>query len=197
MTTVEAVLRRNGYAVSENTVAEQLEALLLSAAARPATGVELSEADERFLDSHSGVRPASAEQLERLQARSVARVIAEAGRSLTRAEVADHLGVDASRVSHQVAQGRLYAYSVGSRPAFPDWQFLSDGEGGPGALPHLSQVVAAFPAGSHPVTVRTFMTTVDDELTVAGDPVSRRRWLMSGGAPSAVVDLARTLGEQV
>lgn len=195
MTTIEAVLRRNGIDIPETVIAEQLDALLQSG--EPRSGVDLSAADERFLAAHSGVQEATPEQLRALRARSVAWVAAEAGRTFTRRQVAELLGVDASRVSHQVAQGRLFAYPAGNRPAFPDWQFRSADESGPGGLPHLAAVIAAFPTGSHPVTVRSFMTTADDDLIVGGRPVSPREWLVSGGDPSTVVDLARTLGEQV
>jgi len=195
MTTVEAVLRRNGIDIPEPIIAEQLDALLRTG--EPRRGVDLSAADEQFLATYSGVQEATPEQLRTLRARSVAQVAAEAGRALTRGQVADLLGVDASRVSHQVAQGRLFVYSVGNRPAFPDWQFQCADESGSGGLPHLAEVIAAFPTGSHPVTVRSFMTTPDDDLAVGGRPLSPREWLLSGGAPAVVVELARTLGEQV
>ncbi|HEY5880536.1 MAG TPA: hypothetical protein VIU11_16620 [Nakamurella sp.] len=195
MVTVEAVLRRNGIDIPETVIAEQLDALLRSG--EPRRGVELSAADERFLATYSGVEEATPEQLRALRARSVAQVAAEAGRALTRGQVAELLGVDASRVSHQVAQGRLFVYSVGNRPAFPDWQFHRADESGSGGLPHLAEVIAAFPTGAHPVTVRSFMTIPDDDLTVGGRAQSPRDWLLSGGAPAAVVELARTLAEQV
>lgn len=195
MTTVAEVLRRSGFDLSETEVADYL-AVLLSPAA---TSVDLSAADEHYLTAHAGVLPASPEQLIKLQVRSAARAALEAGHSLTRTQVAERLGVDASRVSHQVTQGKLYAYSVAHRPLFPDWQFLTDDEkiGERPVLPHLGELLAALPQGSHPMTIRTFMEMPDGELTIKGEPTSPRQWLLSGGEPSTVVDLAGTLGEQV
>ena len=56
---------------------------------------------------------------------------------------------------------------------------------------------AALPSGSHPVAVRTFMTTPSEELSVHGEALSPRDWLVGGGDPKDVAGLAATLGEQV
>ena len=205
MSLVEDVLRRHGYAVSEATVAGHLDALL----SEPRSGgaaIDMSSADMAFIAEYSGVQAASVADLAALDARSASRVAGEAGRTLSRADVASLLGVDPSRVSHQATAGRLYSYSGNNgRPVFPDWQFTGTGDPARSsevavvavALPHLGDVVAAMPPGSHPVAVRTFMTTPSDDLSVRGEALSPRDWLLGGGDPKEVEGLAATLGEQV
>lgn len=117
----------------------------------------------------------------------------EAAESLSRAQAAELLDVDESRISHRVRDGGLYSYPGASgRRRYPTWQF-ANGE----ALPHLADVLAGVPHGTHPVTLRTFMTTPDDALLLHERPVSPVEWLAAGGPPGPVVALAATLGEQV
>lgn len=196
-TVVEEVLRRHGFAVSEDAVAARLDALLSNP--RGGTEIDMSASDVAYLAEYSGVEPASAAELVDLDLRSAGRAIVEAGRSITRQEMAALLDVDPSRVSHQVTAGMLFAYPGGNgRPAFPDWQLITTGPSTKAAvLPHLSAVLAAVPAGTHPVALRAFMTTAGSDLLLEGVPLSPREWLSSGGDPAEVINLAATLGEQV
>lgn len=205
MTAVEDVLRRHGYSMSEQILATHLDALL-SASEQHSVGIDMSAADAAYLARYSGVDDSSDADLAALDARSAARATAEASRGLSRNEVAALLAIDPSRVSHQIAAGRLYSYPGSQgRPVFPDWQFIpvTDEQDAShpapkiSVLPHLAAVIAAFPAGSHPVAVRTFITTSSPELSVHGSALSPRDWLGGGGDPAAVVALAVTLGEQV
>ena len=195
MTAVEDVLRRHGIQMDEATFAEHLDTLLTT----PASGVDLSAADRVFLQEWAGVDAATDGELAALDSRSASRAAAEVARTLSRDEVARLLGVSASRVSHLLAAGRLWSYRAAQRPVFPDWQFIdpaaATGEGR--TLPGLPEVLVALPAGSHPLTVRTFMLTSDDELTLADRELSPRDWLLSDGDPGRVAELARTMGEQV
>jgi hypothetical protein len=205
MSLLESVLRRHGYVLSEASFADHLDALL-SSQLSDRTVIDISTGDAAFLAEYSGVQPASEDDLARLDARSVSRAAAEAARTMGRGDVARMLGVDPSRISHQVAAGRLYSYSGGSgRPVFPDWQFTTirpaaaqqDAAPTVAVIPHLATVVAAFPAGSHPIAVRTFMTTPNQDLQLQGSALSPRDWLVDGGDPTVVAGLAATLGEQV
>ena len=202
MTTVVAVLRRHGYAMSEQTLAAHLDALL-SAPQQDNVGIDMSATDAAYLAQYSGVQDASDADLAALDARSAGRAAAEAGRGLSRNDAAALLDVDPSRVSHQITSGRLYSYPGShGRPVFPDWQFTTrtgapDSSAKVVVLPHLGAVIAAIPAGSHPVAVRTFMTTPNKDLAVQGTALSPREWLRGGGDPADVVGLAVTLGEQV
>jgi len=191
MTTVADVLRGLGYTATEEEVALSLQEMLLPA--QDSAGVDLTEADDAFLQRFSGVQAATPESLAALDARSAARAAAERAGALSRTAVAELLGVDVTRVSHQTAAGDLYSYKLGrGRPAYPDWQFS-----GQNGLPHLREVLAALPAGTHPVTVRAFMTNWDSSLRREGVFVSPRVWLLGGGDVTAVVELAGTLGEQM
>ena len=75
--------------------------------------------------------------------------------TLTVDQVAELLGVSASRVRHRIGDGSLYclpdrAGGV-SRAALPTWQF----EGGD-AIPHLPEVLCVLPGDFTPVEVRDF-----------------------------------------
>ena len=59
-------------------------------------------------------------------------------------------------------------------------------------LPGL-EVIAEAAAGVHPLTLAGFMTRSDVDLEVDGEPVSPIEWLVAGGDPAAVADLAAGL----
>jgi len=188
-TTVRSVLRERGFELSERDVARALGELLPRV---PAGNVAVPGDEAAFLATHSGVTPASEAQLLELDARSVARAAAEAAQSLSRGQIAHRLGLDPSRISHMTSDGALFAYRGGpGRLLYPDWQLH-----GRSLLPHLKLVLRSVPVGSHPVAVRRFMTTPDDDLTLSGQPQSPRDWLVGGGDPASVAALAGTLGEQ-
>lgn len=190
MTTVAQVLAEHAIASSEEQVAAELRVLLGPPPTGP--GLALSAAEDAFVAAHSGIPAASAGQLEALDARSSARAIAEASAALNRAQAAELLGIDETRLSHRVREGSIYTYpGAGGRRRYPDWQF-HDGE----ALAHLAEVLAALPEHAHPVTVRSFMTTPHESLHVHGAAASPAEWLVAGGSPEPVCALARTLGEQ-
>ena len=184
------VLHQYGYDTTEDAVVSNLAALLTPLVN---AAVDLSAGDQEYLARFSGVRAVAHGDLAALDVRTAARATAEAVAALSRSQVAALLGVDVTRVSHQTTAGDLFSYRGGrSRPVYPDWQFT-----GGAVLPHLRDVLAVLPAGSHPVPVRAFMTSPDDALTLGGRPVSPRDWLVGGGDPGPVIGLAATLGEQV
>lgn len=191
MTSVNDVLREHDLMIGESRLVAELRALLEK---QRTTGTHTLTSDEEgFLVRHGGVPAASKRKLERLDARSAARAVLEAAESLSRGQVAELLGIDESRVSHRLRQGSLYSYPGASgRPRYPSWQFPRGK-----ALPHLAEVLSRVPAGTHPVTVRSFMTTPDDELRLDGASVSPVDWLAAGGSAEPVAELIATLGEQV
>lgn len=109
--------------------------------------------------------------------------------SLPVGEVAHRLGIDTSRVRHRLAAKQLIGIRRADGWRLPAWQFGADGR----PLPGLEQVVRALPADVHPVSVARFFATPVPELRVGRGAVSPRDWLAGGGAPSAVVALARDL----
>lgn len=194
---VMGVLRGHGYAVTEADIADRLEVLLTPAGS--AAGGSLSEGETNYLAAHAGVQSATAAERETLQTRSAARAAGEAAATLNRRQLADRLGMDPTGISRQTGALDLYSYRSGAgRPVYPDWQLIDyETRGKDSVLPHLGQVIRALPAGAHPITVRTFMTTPTPDLQIDGRDASPRDWLIGGGDPSAVTGMAATLGEQV
>lgn len=191
MTSVVSVLAGLGYDLVEDELADVVASLLDERAASP--GVELTATEQEFLNQHGGVPRVSARVLADLDLRTAARATSEAARSLTRAEVAARLHRSGPAISHMAARRAIWSYPAHSgRPVYPDWQFERDH-----VVPHLPHVVAAVPVGTHPITMRTFMTRPDPDLQVYGKPVSPREWLLGGGDPSPVVAAAATLDETV
>jgi hypothetical protein len=191
MASVQEVLREHDLTVGESLLAAELRALLETQ--RAAGTHTLTSDEEGLLAEHGGVAAGAKRKLERLDARSAARAVLEAAESLSRAQVAQLLGVDESRVSHRLREGSLYGYpGASARRRYPSWQFR-----GNEALPHLAALLSQVPTGTHPVTLRSFMTTRDETLLVDGAAVSPVEWLAAGGAAEPVAELAATLGEQV
>ncbi|MGV8965603.1 MAG: hypothetical protein ACOH2F_04935 [Cellulomonas sp.] len=108
--------------------------------------------------------------------------------SRTIVQVAVMLGCDPSWVRQQIADGRLYALSVGRSRLLPDWQFEANVP-----IPGLPETLAVVLTGRQPLEVVAWMTTPLAGLTAAEEAVSPRAWLVGGGDPRAVVGLARGL----
>jgi hypothetical protein len=165
----------------------------------PVAADSLSHAELEFLRAHSGVPVASAAALRRLDERSAAAATADRDATLTGTAAAACTGLTAEQLDRMVACGELLAHPA-AEPGelrFPDWQFTADGT----LLPHLAAVLAAMPAGSASVTVRTFMMTPTTDLIdrreLPAAPVSPAQWLATGRDPQSVIALAATLGEQL
>lgn len=109
--------------------------------------------------------------------------------ALTVAGAAERIGVDASRVRHRLAAGRLIGWKDRGGWRLPSWQF-SDAD----VLPGLEPVLAAVPADQPPLVVAAFMTTRQAELPMDGEPATPRDWLLATGDPAPVARLVATLG---
>jgi hypothetical protein len=107
--------------------------------------------------------------------------------SLSAADVAQRLCIDASRVRHRQAKGNLYSFLVGGKRRYPIWQFTDDPA--QPVLPGLAAVVRAFPEDKHPASIQGFMATQQESLRVEGESVTPPEWLLQGGDPKAVVDI--------
>lgn len=107
--------------------------------------------------------------------------------SLSAAEVAMRLGVDASRVRHRQAKGGLYSFVVGGKRRYPAWQLTSD-PARP-VLPGLAALVKGLPEDMHPASIQGFMTTPQEDLLVNGERMTPVEWLLHGGDPQALVDI--------
>ncbi len=165
------ILREAGESTSEALSAGEREFLLDS--------TDLVEADlTTQARAASAVRVAQDRALAEEQARSSA---------LTTAEVAVLLGRKDASIRRSKAAGDLYALpsSSGRSALFPAWQF-GDGR----VVPGLREIIAAFPAFMHPLTVERFMTSPHEEL----EGFSPVQWLLRGGPVGAVVSLVDELG---
>lgn len=148
----------------------------------------LSAEQGAYLDAHSGIRPDDS-ALERTLSRTLAQALAVRVGALTTAELATRLGKDASRVRHLAREGALVVLPGGGRSTlFPAWQLE-----GAALVPGLRIVLAGLPEELGAVSVARFMTQPSPELTIDGAELSPRDWLLAGGDPTAVVELAAGL----
>lgn len=102
--------------------------------------------------------------------------------SFTVAQAAERLGVDPSRVRQRLSDHTLYGVKARSGWRLPRFQFTDHG-----VLPGLD-VLAPCLFALHPVVVVRWLTAPHPDLVVAAyeQPVSPRRWLEIGLAPSRV-----------
>lgn len=107
------------------------------------------------------------------------------GPRLTTNEVAERLGRAPSNVRRMLGAGDLYAAGrVNRQTAYPAWQFASSG-----VLPHLRQVVAAFPQGFHARDIEAVMTSPMEELNGR----TPHEWLENDGSVDTLLDLLSEL----
>lgn len=123
------------------------------------------------------------------RARSVAAQAVLAESALTVSGAANLLNIDPSRVRHRLGARRLTGWKDQGGWRLPAWQFTEDG-----VLPSLETVLAAVPGDEPALVVAAFMSTKQDDLVIAGEPVTPRQWLLAGGDPRPVAALAGTLG---
>jgi len=176
----------------------ELAALLIRESAdslttRQSRGGALSDEQADFL-VESGTF--TAERLEQVEGRVARGDLADLERrtrlaavidSVSAAEVALRLGIDASRVRHRQSKGGLYAFMVGGKRRYPMWQFTDDPK--QPVLPGLPALVEAFPEDMHPASIEHFMETPQEDLVVEGRGVTPPEWLQLGGGPQSVVDI--------
>ncbi|OLT43979.1 hypothetical protein BJF85_20745 [Saccharomonospora sp. CUA-673] len=109
--------------------------------------------------------------------------------ALTVTEAARRLGVDDSRIRHRLKQHRLTGWKGHGGWRLPAWQFTADG-----VVPGLDVVLRAAPEDQPALVVAGFMTTPQDDLLIHDTPATPRNWLLAGGDPTRVAELAATLG---
>ena len=124
------------------------------------------------------------------RARAVALQAVLRDTALTVAGAAERIGVDASRIRHRLAAGRLAGWKDRGGWRLPVWQF-TDAD----VLPGLEAVLAEVPADQPPLVVAGFMTTPQLDLEADGSPVTPRDWLLAGGDPDAGRPVGRRAGD--
>jgi excisionase family DNA binding protein len=186
------VLDRHGTGLAPADVIAGLDAAL--SRAPKAGSAPLAAAELAFLRENGGPQAAGvidswdpAVQSRRDAEAVIARLARDTASSMSIAEAAATLGVDRSRISHRLAGGTLWAYTVGGARRIPRWQFTAKGV----LLPGLRDVVAAIPEGITPPTVEAFMRSPLPELGGAA-PVG---YLADGGDPGVVAASLAALGE--
>lgn len=176
--------------------AELLAALAQLGAQRlvqePVSGTPLTPDEQTMLARHSGVSP-DGEASGRVRARAAAKTALLYVDTLSTDQVARMIKRSTSRIRHMAKEQRLYTLPVDRRSGlrFPAWQF-SNGE----PLPGLSTVLAALPAGLHPLQVLGFFSTPTMELSLGDEkPITPLQWLRDGGDEATVAALAGSVGE--
>ncbi len=110
--------------------------------------------------------------------------------AVTADDVADGLGVTASRVRQKRLAGELWAIPDGNTWLFPVLQFETNSSGGPSRqIRGLDKVFKALPADLHPVAVAGFLSTPQPSLFL-DRPMSPLEWLREGGEVDDVVEAA-------
>jgi len=184
---VEALINRVRPGFSSDELAEALERALERH--KSSGTAALTSADQTFWDQHSGI-PGDPDLASHAMAAAVAAAAIHEATSLSSNAVALRLGLKPSTVRRYVQDRKLYSFKANGRALFPSWQFTETRR----PLPHLAEVLAALPPGSHPQTVQGFFTTPQPDLRRAGEAVTPLEWLASGGEPDRVVALASSVG---
>ncbi len=191
--------------------------MTISAAALERVGIRVSpdELEEMLLDVVTHMLPVSAgidprHELTPLEAAALARGgfdIAPVGHdradpigrtaaayaallatSLTVAEAAQVLGVDASRVRQRLAARTLYGIKTRGGWRLPRFQFDADG-----ALAGVELVLPHVDPDLHPLALAGWFDMPNVDLLLDDEPVSPRDWLRSGGHTAVVAELAAAL----
>lgn len=190
-----APFRRAGLDLSladlERLVMEAATTVLPTQPAVDARG-EMTEAEAAFLRD-AGVdlgefAPHGGGGVSSALARTAAEYASILAASLTVAELAARLEVDESSVRQRLAAHRLFGMKDGRR----GWRvplFELDDERRK-LVPGLAQVAPHW-VSAHPVEVATWFTQPHGDLSGPdGTSISPRAWLLSGGSPSVVAELA-------
>jgi hypothetical protein len=99
-------------------------------------------------------------------------------------ELAACLGRAPEDILVEAEMGRLLVVELPWCRYFPRWQ-VYDGE----LLPHLAELLGAFPDGTHPTTIDRWCRAAHAGLELEGAVVSPVKWLRAGGSIEAVLAL--------
>jgi hypothetical protein len=110
--------------------------------------------------------------------------------SLSISELSARLGVHPSRLRHRLADHTLFGIKDGATWRLPLFQLDDVGQR---LVPGLEQVAPKW-TGVHPIAVRRWFCEPSPDLQdAAGRPLSPRTWLLTGGDPRVVAELADEL----
>jgi hypothetical protein len=97
--------------------------------------------------------------------------------------------VDGARIRQRLGERTLFGIKgLGAEWRLPNFQFSPSGE-----VPHLGQVFKALPSDLHPVEVYNWLTLPEPELDLRGEEASPIQWLLSGGRPEPLIEIAEQM----
>lgn len=185
MTAFDQVLSRHGLDPDDEDLAKDVETLLIRVPAVSAAPISTDAA--AYLAQHGGaLARTTVDQFDPVQVRrdqttaAVSAAVTLHVDTLDRREMAGAIGVSPTRVTHLTREAKVLSVRLGRTPSYPRWQ-VSGGR----LLPGLPAVIAAVPAGLHPMDLAGFMRTPQDELN-GRTPIGH---LIDGGDPADVAAL--------
>ncbi|MGH9056005.1 MAG: DNA-binding protein [Acidimicrobiales bacterium] len=179
---------RAGLGIAEGELAALAARALADIAPRYQSAPGDRHVQKTLADAGFDMSPPAPGELAHLVAGEVMAYTSVLASSLTVQQAAKRLTVDASRVRQRVAARTLYGIRIGREWRLPPWQF--DGKG---VVPGLAPLLAALDPELDPVSVARFANSANEELLIAGEPVSPLRWLAAGRDVEAVVAIASHL----
>lgn len=193
---LEDVLAKAGLRANAAEFLELVEQAASKLSPRNAVPTHYFSADQReaLADVGLDLSPQRADERDS-RVRSVVEQAVLAESALTVREAAGRLGVDDSRVRHRLKEHRLSGWKDQGGWRLPAWQFTTTG-----VLPGLDTVLRAVPDDQPTLVVAAFMTTPQPDLVVGGEDstdATPRQWLLAGGEPRRVAELATTLGTPI
>lgn len=159
----------------------------------------LSRSELRALDAvGSTTRPWVGAAADDPLTRTIVDHMALVETSLSTAQAAALLGVDVSRVRQRIHAGSLTGFDHEGEWRLPRFQFERKN-----VLPGLAQVLTVLPHDLSPLDLATWFLAPNIDLDAAassrsaaadtGPPLSPRAWLVGGGSPDTVAQIARHL----
>ncbi|MCI2421805.1 DNA-binding protein [Saccharopolyspora sp. K220] len=187
---LETVLARAGLKVTANeflNLVEDAAKKLTSPQVDPAA--HFTEAERAALaEAGLDLTPLSDAEVDP-RARTVAEQAVLRDTALSVNQAAERVGVDSSRIRHRVSERRLIGWKDRGGWRLPAWQFTETD-----VLPGLDTVLALMPIDQPALVLANFMTTPQEDLELGDRPASPREWLLAGGDPQRVAELAATIG---
>jgi hypothetical protein len=121
-------------------------------------------------------------------AQSIADYMAMLDTSLTTLQAAKHLEVDPSRIRQRLRERSLYGIEYDGEKRLPLFQFERRK-----VIPGLAAILAELPKQLSPLDVAEWFLSPNPDLEIESraEPVSPRKWLLSGRPVERVVALAR------
>ncbi|WP_344677475.1 DNA-binding protein [Saccharopolyspora taberi] len=187
---LETVLARAGLKVTASQFLSLVEDAAKKLTSPPADPAAHFSAAERLALTDAGLdlAPLADTELDP-RARTVAEQAVLRDTALSVNQAAERIGVDSSRIRHRIGDRRLIGWKDRGGWRLPAWQFTDND-----VLPGLESVLAAMPIDQPALVLANFMATPQEDLELGDRAVSPREWLMAGGSPQQVADLAATIG---